>query len=417
MKKVLPMSEDKLLSLVSKIPTPFYLYDEQGIINTVNEFNSAFSWAKGFCNFFAVKALPNPSVIKTLAAMGMGADASSLPEIYLAKDAGCKRIIYTSNDTPDEEFKVAYENGAILNLDDITHIDVVKRVLGFLPETLCFRYNPGPERTGNAIIGNPVEAKYGLTTDQLILAYKRAKEEGVKTFGLHTMVASNELNPDYIVQTAAMLFSLVARVKNELDIDISFIDMGGGIGIPYKEEDDKMDLNYVSAKMKELYDAIIVPLNIDLEITFECGRCITGPHGYLVSKVLHVATKYKTYVGLDACMANLMRPALYGAYHHITQVGKSENEKDTTYDVVGSLCENNDKFAIDRKLAKVDIGDTVVFHDAGAHAWAMGFNYNAKLRCAEYYLHSDSSVELIRRRETYEDYTATLNFEKETIKL
>lgn len=410
--KKLPVSAGRMLELANELPTPFHLYDEKAILDNARNFMELFSWAPSFCNFFAVKACPNPSIISRLAALGFGADCSSLPELLMAKACGIpgERMVFTSNDTPDEEFRAAMEMGAIINLDDITHIDAVLRACGRLPETICFRYNPGPDRTGNAIIGNPVEAKYGVTKAQLLDCYRIARDNGVKHFGLHTMVASNELEADYIVETARQLFTLVVKIKKELGIDIEFIDLGGGVGIPYKPEQDRMDLAYVSEHIHQLYDEMIVPLGISLKVTFECGRMITGPYGYLVTKVRHVTHKYKDYIGVDACMADLMRPALYGSYHHITVVGK-DLPCDHMYDVTGSLCENNDKFAIDRMLPEVERGDVLVIHDTGAHGYSMGFNYNAKLRHAEYLLLENGDVRMIRRAETYDDYVKTLRFE------
>lgn len=413
-KKTLPIGHGEMLELAQELPTPFYLYDEKAIINTARTFNRLFSWAPGFCNYYAVKACPNPTILKLLREEGFGADCSSLPELLLSKASGItgRKIMFTSNDTPHEEFKAAYEMGAIINLDDITHIDALEEAIGVVPDTICFRYNPGPDRTGNAIIGNPVEAKYGVTSTQIVDCYRIMKKKGVKHFGLHTMVASNELDGSYIVETARMLFDLCVRIQKEAGVRIEFIDMGGGIGIPYRLDQEAMDLAMVSSRMQKLYDQIIVPSGLDpLQIMFECGRVITGPHGYLVSKVLHVSHKYKDYVGLDASMANLMRPALYGSYHHITVVGKDKTPCDHTYDVTGSLCENNDKFAIDRKLPEMHKGDVLVIHDAGAHGHSMGFNYNAKLRSAEYLLKRDGSVVMIRRAQTYDDYVQTLRFE------
>jgi len=412
--KKLPIGHGQMLELASQLPTPFYLYDEKAMIEHARSFKRLFAWAPGFCNYYAVKACPNPTILKLLAQEGFGADCSSLPELLLAKACGItgKKIMFTSNDTPPEEFKAAYDLGAIINLDDITHIEALQQAVGTTPDTICFRYNPGPDRTGNAIIGNPVEAKYGVTTAQIIDCYRIMKEKGVKHFGLHTMVASNELDGSYIVETARMLFDLAIRIHKEAGVRIEFIDMGGGIGIPYRPDQEAMDLAKVSNDMHELYESMIVPAGLDpLQIVFECGRVITGPYGYLVSKVLHVTKKYKDYVGLDASMANLMRPALYGSYHHITVVGKDMMPCDHTYDVTGSLCENNDKFAIDRKLPEVQKGDIVVIHDAGAHGHSMGFNYNGKLRCAEYLLKRDGSVVMIRRAQTYDDYVQTLRFE------
>lgn len=412
--KKLPIGHGQMLELAFQLPTPFYLYDEKAMIEHARSFKRLFAWAPGFCNYYAVKACPNPTILKLLAQEGFGADCSSLPELLLAKACGItgKKIMFTSNDTPPEEFKAAYDLGAIINLDDITHIEALQQAVGTTPDTICFRYNPGPDRTGNAIIGNPVEAKYGVTTAQIIDCYRIMKEKGVKHFGLHTMVASNELDGSYIVETARMLFDLAIRIHKEAGVRIEFIDMGGGIGIPYRPDQEAMDLAKVSNDMHELYESMIVPAGLDpLQIVFECGRVITGPYGYLVSKVLHVTKKYKDYVGLDASMANLMRPALYGSYHHITVVGKDTMPCDHTYDVTGSLCENNDKFAIDRKLPEVQKGDIVVIHDAGAHGHSMGFNYNGKLRCAEYLLKRDGSVVMIRRVQTYDDYVQTLRFE------
>ncbi|MDD2395781.1 MAG: diaminopimelate decarboxylase [Sphaerochaeta sp.] len=412
--KKLPIGHGQMLELASHMETPFYLYDETAIIEHARRFRKLFAWAPGFCNYYAVKACPNPAILKLLAQEGFGADCSSLPELLLSKASGItgKKIMFTSNDTPPEEFKAAYEAGAIINLDDITHIEALEQAVGTLPDTICFRYNPGPDRTGNAIIGNPVEAKYGVTTSQIVDCYKIMKEKGVKHFGLHTMVASNELDGTYIVETARMLFDLAIRIQKEAGVRIEFIDMGGGIGIPYRPDQEVMDLAKVSSEMQELYQGMIVPAGLDpLQIVFECGRVMTGPYGYLVSKVLHVTKKYKDYVGLDASMANLMRPALYGSYHHITVVGKDKMPCDHTYDVTGSLCENNDKFAIDRKLPEVKKGDVVVIHDAGAHGHSMGFNYNGKLRCAEYMLKRDGSVVMIRKAQTCDDYFSTLRFD------
>lgn len=412
--KTLPLNSKELLALTDKIPTPFYLYDEKAIVENARKFAGLFSWAPGFRNYYAVKACPNPSILSILKREGFGSDCSSLPEILLSQACGItgEDIMLTSNNTPAEEFVAAYKQGAIINLDDITHIDSMIEALKEVPSLICFRYNPGPERTGNAIIGNPVEAKYGLTSSQIVDAYKIMKKKGSKRFGLHTMVASNELDGTYIVETARMLFELCVKIQKEAGVRIEFIDMGGGIGIPYKPEQDAMDLEAVSRGMHELYNQIIVPAGLDpLNIVFECGRVITGPYGYLVSKVRHVTSKYKEYVGIDASMSDLMRPALYGAYHHITAVGKQDQAHDHTYDVTGSLCENNDKFAIDRALPELEKGDVLVIHDVGAHGHAMGFNYNAKLRPAEYLLKKDGSIVMIRRAQTYDDYVATLRFD------
>lgn len=410
--KNLPVDEATMLSLAATYPTPFHIYDEQAIRENARAFMQAFSWVPGFKNYFAVKACPNPSILKILKEEGFGSDCSSLPELVLSQQAGIvgEDIMFTSNDTPDEEFAAAFEMGAVINLDDITHIDSLVRSAR-MPELISFRYNPGPDRTGNAIIGNPVEAKYGVTTEQLIPCYVKARELGAKRFALHTMVASNELDGKYIVETARMLFAQAIRLQAEAGIRLEFVNMGGGIGIPYRLDQDAMDIAWVSSEIRKLYEQMIVPAGLDpLRIVFECGRMVTGPYGYLVTHVRHVTSKYKKYVGLDASMANLMRPALYGAYHHLTVVGKTSSESDNLYDVTGSLCENNDKFAIDRKLPEMVPGDVMVIHDTGAHGHAMGFNYNAKLRSAEYLLQSDGSVRMIRRAETMDDLFATLEF-------
>ncbi|MBR7063716.1 MAG: diaminopimelate decarboxylase, partial [Treponema sp.] len=363
---------------------------------------------------FAVKALPNPYILKILKSEGCGTDCSSLPELLLSDIAGIKgeHIIFTSNETPAHEYQKAYELGAIINLDDITHIPFLKKSLGGkLPETICFRYNPGAlKEGGNAIIGTPEEAKYGLTREQIFLAYEECKKDGVKHFGLHTMVASNELNPDFFVDTARLLFDLCVELKNKLDIKIEFVDLGGGIGIPYKPEQKDVDLEYIASEIKKLYDKKITANGLDpLGIYFECGRPITGPYGYLVTSAIHQKNIYKNYIGVDACMADLMRPGMYGAYHEITVSGKENDSKNYTYDVVGSLCENCDKFAVSRPLPKIEIGDILIIHDAGAHGRAMGFNYNGKLRCGELLLREDGSIVEIRRRETIDDYFATLD--------
>ena len=407
--KLLPLSDSVLSEFARNAGTPFHIYDGRSIRKNAEDMLSAFSWAPGFVNYFAVKALPNVNIIRLLAQCGFGADCSSLPELYIAREAGIPgdRIMFSSNDTPDEEFKEAFRLGAIINLDDIKYIDDVIRVCGRLPETLSFRYNPGKERTGNAIIGNPVEAKYGVTHDQLAECYRKAKENGVRHFMLHTMVASNELNEDYIVETARMLFSLVAEIKDKAGVEIEQIDLGGGIGIPYRPEETAISFAHLSERIHTLYSAMIEGKGLHpVRLSFECGRCITGPYGWLISKVRHVTHKYKDYVGLDACMADLMRPALYGAYHHITVLGKENHPCDHVYDVTGSLCENNDKFAIDRTLPEIEEGDLIAIHDTGAHGHAMGFNYNAKLRHAEYLI-EDDGIYQIRRSETYEDYIRT----------
>ncbi|WP_094602777.1 Diaminopimelate decarboxylase [Sporomusa silvacetica DSM 10669] len=411
--KRLPFTKEQVTEVIKQYPTPFHIYDEAAIRQNARELTKAFAWAPEFKEYFAVKATPNPHLLKMLREEGLGADCSSLPELILAEKAGMcgEEIILTSNDTPAIEFKKARELGAIINLDDISHIDYLDKHAG-IPEMICFRYNPGPLRDGgNSIIGNPEDSKYGLTRKQLLDAYRIMQSRGVRRFGIHTMVISNELDPNYFIETANMMFDLIIEIYRTLDIKIEFVNFGGGIGVPYRPEQEPVDLNVVSQGIKKAYEAKIAANGLaPLKIAMECGRMITGPYGYLVSTVLHKKEIYKNYIGLDACMANLMRPALYGAYHHITVLGKEEWPLGYMYDVAGSLCENNDKFAINRKLPMIDIGDILVIHDAGAHGHAMGFNYNGKLRSAELMLKPDGSVELIRRAETIEDYFATLDF-------
>jgi diaminopimelate decarboxylase len=412
MNKTLPFSKAGIERIIEKYPTPFHIYDEKAIRENARDLLSAFAWVPGFKEFFAVKATPNPYILKILKEEGFGADCSSLAELVLADKAGIKgeNIMFSSNDTPAHEFRKARELGAIINLDDISHIEYLEKHAG-LPELISFRYNPGPLREGNAIIGLPQEAKYGFTRKQIIEGYGIARDKGVKRFGLHTMVVSNDLDPQSYIATAEMLFDLVAETYQATGIRIEFVNFGGGIGIPYRPEDKKVDINFVSGEIKNTYEEKIKRQGLDpLRINTELGRMITGPYGCLVTRVLHKKEIYKNYIGLDASMANLMRPALYGAYHHITVLGKEDRPHDHVYDVTGSLCENNDKFAIDRNLPEIEIGDILVIHDTGAHGHAMGFNYNGKLRSAELLLRPDGEVKLIRRAETLDDYFATLDF-------
>jgi diaminopimelate decarboxylase len=400
-------------ALTERYPTPFHIYDEKAIRENARRLKAAFAWNPGFREYFAVKATPNPYIMKILKAEGFGADCSSFPELLLAERVGIagEEIIYTSNDTPAHEYAKAAELGAIINLDDITHIPYLEENVG-LPEIGCCRYNPGPLKGGNAIIGHPEEAKYGFTREQLFEGYRMLRDKGVRRFGLHTMVASNELEGDYFVETAHLLFELVGELTAELGIEFEFVNLGGGIGIPYRPEDQAVDLEALGDGIHRLYEDWIIGKRLrPLDVRMECGRVITGPYGWLVSRVLHRKKTYKQYVGLDACMANLMRPGMYGAYHHITVAGREDAPCDFVCDVTGSLCENNDKFAIDRALPQVDIGDLVVIHDTGAHGHSMGFNYNAKLRSAELLLRENGEVVQIRRPETVGDYFATLDFE------
>ena len=410
-----PLSKAQLDDLISKFPTPFYLYDEKAIRENMQKFTKAFSIFPVFREHFAVKACPNPYILKILAQEGCGADCSSLPELILSKKSRIlgKKVIFTSNETPAEEYKYAYENGNIINLDDFTHIEYLKNAIGKLPDTICFRYNPGNDKQGcNSIIGKPEEAKYGLTREQIIQAYKICKEEGVKHFGLHTMVASNELNPDFFIDTAKLLFELCAEIKEKTGVRIEFVDLGGGIGIPYRPEQKAVDYDYVAKGIKNEYDKILIPANLDpMEIYWECGRPITGPYGWLITTAIHEKHIYREYIAVDSCMADLMRPGMYGAYHEITVSGKENEPKTQVYDVVGSLCENCDKFAVQRSLPKIEMGDHIIIHDAGAHGRAMGFNYNGKLRCGEILMRQDGSFKQIRRRETIDDLFATLDLD------
>ncbi len=410
--KKLSFTKEQIVEIMQKHPTPFHIYDEAGIRDNTRKFKEAFSVLPGFKEFFAVKVLPNPFILKIVKEEGFGVDCSSSPELLLAEKVGFgkEEIMFSSNDTPADEYKKAKELGAIINLDDITHIPFLEKHAG-MPELICFRYNPGPARQGNQIIGDPKEAKYGFTRDQLFKGYELCKEKGVKRFGIHTMVVSNELNHDFFVETAGMMFELAVEIKEKLGIKLEFVNLGGGMGIPYKPEDKTLNYKKLAADIKEAYDEIIVKNELDgIKIFMECGRIITGPYGYLVTTVLHLKHIYKEYVGCDACMANLMRPAIYGAYHHITILGKENEPTTKMYDVTGSLCENNDKFAIDRPLPEIKEGDILVIHDTGAHGHAMGFNYNGKLRSAELLLKHDGKVLQIRRAETVEDYFSTLDF-------
>ncbi|HOS38271.1 MAG TPA: diaminopimelate decarboxylase [Spirochaetota bacterium] len=409
--KNLPFTKQQIEAIIERHPTPFHIYDERAIVDNARRLIRAFAWAPGYTEYFAVKATPNPHLLRLLAGEGFGADCSSLPELVLAERAGVtgERIMFTSNDTPAHEFVKARELGAIINLDDISHIPFLEAACG-IPEVISFRYNPGPLRTGGSIIGHPEESKYGFTREQLFEGYRLVRDKGARRFGLHSFIISNELNRGFFVETARMLFELAIELKREMDLRLEFLNLSGGIGIPYRPDQDAVDLEALSAEIKAEYERTIVPAGLHpMKIFMECGRMVTGPYGYLVSRVLHLKNIYKQYVGLDACMANLMRPALYGAYHHITVMGKEGAPRDRVYDVTGSLCENNDKFAIDRALPAIEIGDIVVIHDAGAHGHAMGFNYNGKLRSAELLLRPDGSVKLIRRAETMDDYFATLD--------
>jgi diaminopimelate decarboxylase len=418
-----PLNKERLEELAKRFPTPFYLYDEKAILENAMRIKEAFAIFPAYKQHFAVKAMPNPAMLEILHGKKFGADCSSLAELLLAEMAGIsgEDIMFSSNETPSAEYRKAKELGAIINLDDITHIEFLQRSLSKeagaktpgLPDIISLRYNPGPLKMGNAIIGNPLEAKYGFTREQIIEGYSILKAKGVKRFALHTMVASNELNVAYHIETGKLLFELAVEIKNKCGIEIEFVNLGGGVGIPYKPEDVAIDYTVLAGGLKQVYDDILTPAGLNtIGIHTEWGRIITGPYGALVSRAVHKKNIYRNYIGLDSSMADLMRPAMYGAYHHITVAGKENAPCTEVYDVVGSLCENNDKFAVQRKLPKIDTGeetgDLIIIHDAGAHGRAMCFNYNGKLRCGELLLRTDGSVVQIRRAETIDDYCATL---------
>ncbi|MDR1986715.1 MAG: diaminopimelate decarboxylase [Treponema sp.] len=412
--KPFPLSKAQLETLAQQYPTPFYLYDEAGIRQNARAIRQAFSIFPLFKEHYAVKALPNPFILKILAEEGFGADCSSLPELLLAQNAGLRgeEVMFTSNETPAQEYHAALDMGAVINLDDFTHISFLEQNAR-IPALISCRYNPGPLKGGNAIIGKPEEAKYGFTREQILQAFPLLRDKGARRFALHAMAASNELNVAYHIETARILFELAVELQVKTGVRLEFVNLGGGAGIPYTMEQEPLDYGCLAAGIRKAYDAIILPAGLDpLGIHTEWARAVTGPYGWLVARAVHCKHIYREYIGLDACMADLMRPALYGAYHHITIPGKEDAPCTETYDVVGSLCENNDKFAVQRHLPKIETGeatgDFVVIHDAGAHGRAMGFNYNGKLRCGELLLGSDGSLTLIRRKETLEDYFATL---------
>lgn len=418
----MPMSQDFrnrltpiLDEIVNHFGTPFHVYDEKGIRDTGRALSRAFAGIDGFREYFAVKALPNPAILKIMQDLGFGFDCSSIAELIQSRELGARPddIMFTSNNTSQADFQAAFaDGGCIVNLDDVSLIDKMP----VMPELICFRYNPGPAVEGNDIIGNPVEAKYGISHTQVIDAYRKVRDMGARRFGLHTMIVSNERNYIYKVKTTRMLLDIVEMVQTELGIRFDFVNFGGGLGIPYFPDDTPLDLAAMAAEITDLFAAFKTRNGYAPALLMESGRYMTGPHGALVVKAINRKEIYRTYVGVDACMTALMRPALYGAYHHISVHGKSAANAPEVVDVVGSLCENNDKFAIQRELPHISDGDTLVIHDTGAHGLAMGFNYNGKLKPKELLLRSDGSVELIRRAETVEDYFATLNFAPDTLK-
>ena len=413
MKKEPFVTLEQLQEITKTYPTPFHLYDEKGIRENAKALKEAFSWNKGYKEYFAVKATPNPFLINILREYGCGCDCSSMTELMLANELGVKGedIMFSSNDTPAEEFEYAAKIGAIINLDDYTHIDFLEKTIGYIPETISYRFNPGGIfQISNDIMDNPGDAKYGMTEEQLFDAYRVLQQKGAKRFGIHAFLASNTVTNEYYPMLAKVLFELAVRLKKETGADIRFINLSGGIGIPYRPDQEPNDIRIIGEGVRRVYEEVMVPAGMgDVAIYTELGRFMMGPYGCLVTKAIHEKHTYKEYIGVDACAVNLMRPAMYGAYHHITVMGKENEPCDHIYDVTGSLCENNDKFAIDRPLPKVDKGDLLVIHDTGAHGFAMGYNYNGKLKSAEILLKEDGTAKLIRRAETPKDYFATFD--------
>lgn len=413
MEKIPFVTKEKVEEIVKTIPTPFHIYDEKGIRENAQKLKDAFAWNKGFKEFFAVKATPNPFLIDILREYGCGCDCSSLTELMLSHAMGVKGedIMFSSNDTPAEEFAYANEIGATINLDDITHIDFLEKTIGKIPETISCRYNPGGYfKISNSIMDNPGDAKYGMTTEQLFEAFKILKAKGAKNFGIHAFLASNTVTNEYYPTLAKTLFEVAVKLEKETGADIKFINLSGGIGIPYKPDQEPNDIAAIGEGVRKVYEEVLVPAGMgDVALYTELGRFMLAPYGHLITKAIHEKHTHKEYIGVDACAVNLMRPAMYGAYHHITVLGKENEPCDHMYDVTGSLCENNDKFAIDRMLPKIDMGDYLAIHDTGAHGFSMGYNYNGKLRSAEVLLKEDGSHELIRRAETPKDYFATFD--------
>ena len=411
---------EQLQEIVKDYPTPFHIYDERGIRENVRDLHRAFAWNPGFKEYFAVKATPNPQILKLLREEGCGVDCSSLTELMMAQRCGFsgEEIMFSSNDTPAEEFALAAKLGATINLDDITHVDFLRDTIGYIPKKISCRYNPGgtftlgESKEGFQVMDNPGDAKYGMTRAQLCQAFRRLKELGAEEFGIHAFLASNTISNDYYPTLAAILFRTAAELKEETGVHITFINLSGGVGVPYRPEQSANDIGLIGEGVRRAYEEILVPAGMgDVSLCTELGRFLLAPYGHLVTRVLHEKHIYKDYIGVDACAANLMRPAIYGAYHHITVMGKENAPAEHEYDVTGSLCENCDKFAIDRMLPKIQIGDLLVIHDTGAHGHAMGYQYNGRLRSAELLLQEDGSVRLIRRAETPEDYFATAVWE------
>lgn len=413
MKKIPFVTREKVQEIVQTYPTPFYLYDEKGIRENARAVKEAFAWNPGFKEYFAVKAAPNPYLMQILHEYGCGSDCSSLTELMLSEAAGItgNEIMFSSNDTPAEEYAYAAKLGAIINLDDITHIEFVEKILGKLPKTMSCRYNPGGIfQMSNGIMDNPGDSKYGFTTEQMFEGYRILRKKGVENFGIHAFLASNTVSNEYYPVLAKELFELAVKLEKETGADIKFINLSGGVGIPYTPTQEPNDIRMIGEGVRRVYEEVLIPAGMgDVAIYTEMGRFMMGPFGQLVTKAIHEKHTHKEYIGVDACAVNLMRPAMYGAYHHITVLGKEDAVCSHKYDVTGSLCENNDKFAIDRMLPEIEKGDYLVIHDTGAHGHAMGYNYNGKLKSAELLLKEDGSVELIRRAETPQDYFATLD--------
>lgn len=407
------VTKEKVEEIVASYPTPFHLYDEAGIRKNAENLKKAFSWNKGYKEYFAVKATPNPFLMKIFMEYGCGFDCSSAPELMLSKTVGAvgDDIMFSSNDTPLEEFKLCYDLGGIINLDDITHIEAVEKACGKLPEKMSCRFNPGGVfKITNDIMDNPGDAKYGMTKEQIFEAFEIMKNKGVKEFGIHSFLCSNTVTNEYYPMLAKILFELAVELKNKLDVKITFINLSGGVGIPYRPDQEPNDIFAIGEGVKKVYEETLTPAGMDnVAIYTELGRYMTGPYGALITKAINEKHTYKEYIGVDACAANLMRPAIYGAYHHITVLGKENESCDKKYDVTGSLCENCDKFAIDRMLPEIEMGDYLFIHDTGAHGHSMGYNYNGKLRSAEILLGQDGSFKLIRRAETAKDYFATFD--------
>ncbi|MCI5740131.1 MAG: diaminopimelate decarboxylase [Lachnospiraceae bacterium] len=407
------VTKEKLDEIIKEYPTPFHLYDEKGIRENAKAVQEAFAWNKGFREYFAVKATPNPFLINILKEYGCGCDCSSMTELMMADALGFsgEEIMFSSNDTPAEEFAFADKIGATINLDDFTHIEFLEQTIGHIPETISCRYNPGGVfKISNSIMDNPWDAKYGFTTEQLFEGYRILKEKGAKRFGIHAFLASNTVTNDYYPTLAKTLFETVVEIKEKTGVKMSFINLSGGVGIPYKPDEAGNDIRVIGEGVRKVYEEVLVPAGMgDVAIYTEMGRFMMGPYGCLVTEAIHEKHTHKEYIGVDACAVNLMRPAMYGAYHHITVMGKEDAPCDHVYDITGSLCENNDKFAIDRKLPKIDMGDLLVIHDTGAHGFAMGYNYNGKLKSAEILLKENGEFELIRRAETPKDYFATFD--------